>query len=143
MLEFLVEFFEYWLYYKKDIEYTPCGFFEYGDKTFYLYSRTHETGEPHFHVYSGKGKHLFKNIGKNRFHACISLIRPCYYDHGFKNGKFTQNELKAFCEFLNTKPKSLDGRSYWEFIVTLWDPIDKENDIYVNDVKIPDYSRLN
>lgn len=72
---------------------------------------------PHFHVIS-KDKKKTDRSGRP-FHACVRLDTNRYFNHGFKNGEFNNDELKRLYEILslpykpisNNKKKKLKKRN--------------------------------
>ena len=111
------------------------------EEIFYVDVRNPDNRSSHFHIYKQPGKFFFKNFNKNYFHTCVSIEKPEYVNHGFKLGKFTEEEKYEFNKFMSTGNELIHDFTPWEFGKELWD-FNSTNHETEDDTTIPDYTKL-
>ena len=94
---------------------------------------------PHFHVYVPEGKYTNNGEDTKTFHTCIRLNVPEYFNHGSKQGKFNNNDLKYLIKILKKPMKKHDGKTLWRVMVDIWNA-SFDGDIDVDNM--PDYDLL-
>ena len=94
---------------------------------------------PHFHVYVPDGKYTKNGEDPKTFHTCIRLDVPEYFNHGSKQGKFNNNDLKYLIKILKKPLKKYDGKTIWRIMVDIWNSA-FDGDIDINNM--PDYDLL-
>lgn len=88
-----------------------------GECSVYVYSD--EGPVPHFHI-----------ISKNKkFHCCVCIYEPLYFNHGYKTDTLNANQRKLLNNWLKEKHYKAPMTN-WEVIDLLWDSNNEENKKY-------------
>lgn len=105
------------------------------DDKYEVYIHTDDPGNiPHFHIWDTATR-------GNRFHTCIEITSPRYFNHTGKEDVLNSSMRKELMDFLRSKPKNKRYSSNWEYLVSMWN--DNNSKVEVDeDQPLPDYTRL-
>ena len=103
-----------------------------------VYVNTNDGGNiPHFH--------LRDKTDWDKFHSCILILEPKYFEHENKEHKLNAKQRKELYTFMNSK---IDNEKYadkfdnnWQLVCFLWE-MNNSNAEIPADAKMPDYRQL-
>lgn len=103
-----------------------------------VYVNTNDGGNiPHFH--------LRDRIDWDKFHSCILILEPEYFEHEGNEHKLNAKQRKELHAFMNSKidnPKYADKfDNNWQLVCFLWDINNSDVEIPAN-AKMLDYRSL-
>lgn len=88
--------------------------------------------------------HIHIRDSKNETICCIELFKPKYYrgHNDDKHIKLSNSECEILDYILNQNAKYFEFMSEWEYAVWHWEAYENKLDLWSDDYRIPDYTKL-